>query len=257
MARRLVMAATAAMALLAAAAAPPAPAQAQAQTETPALEPDAMLALNRLGYSLRQLKQFEVTSQARLERAFENSPPLEFRQDTTFLVEMPGRIAVDIATDSTHRKVFYDGKQITVVGLMAAKYINLPMEGTVSEVLRRAYDELGIDFPLQDLFRWGSETAVTDQPSAGFRVGDSMVRGQKVVQYAYQMPEVSFQIWMTEGDRPLPLRMVITEREQPGLRYAADLLWNLTPKIDPASFVYRPRPEDTAVAIEGVTTAIR
>lgn len=234
------------------------PAQAQQPTTAaPALEPAAAAALNRMGYSLRQLKQFEVTSESRLERSFESGPTLEFRQDTRFLVQMPDRMLVDIQTDRAHRKVLYDGKQLTVLGMTAARYVTVPMEGGISEVLTRAYTNLGLDFPLQDLFRWGSPSAVVETPSAGFRVGDSMVRGQKVGHYAFRMPDVDFQIWMTEGDQPLPLRMVITGRDTPGLRYATDLVWNLKPAIGPDSFAFKPRPGDQPIAMDAVKAADR
>jgi len=243
--------------LLASAVATPVLAQDSAQAQAPALEPAAAAALNRMGFSLRQLKQFEVTSGSRLERAFENGPTLEFRQDTRFLVQMPDRMMVDITTDRAHRKVFYDGKAMTILGMTAAKYISIPMEGSISEVLTRAYNSLGIDFPLQDLFRWGSATAVTETPTEGFRVGDSMVRGQKVGHYAFRMPDVDFQIWMTEGGQPLPLRMVITGRDTPGLRYSTDIFWNLKPSISADSFTFKPRPGDQAITIDQVTAAVR
>jgi hypothetical protein len=229
----------------------------QTATAAQALEPAAAAALNRMGYSLRQLKQFEVTSESRLERSFANGPTLEFRQDTRFLVQMPDRMAVDITTDRAHRKVFYDGKAMTIVGMTAGKYLGVPMQGSISDVLTRAYNELGIEFPLQDLFRWGSASAVNETPSEGFRVGDSMVRGQKVGHYAFRMPDVDFQIWMTEGEQPLPLRMVITGRETPGLRYSTDLIWNLKPAISASSFTFRPRPGDEALDIKAVKAAVR
>lgn len=237
-------------------AAMPAHAQ-QPATTAPVLEPAAAAALNRMGFSLRQLKQFEVTSESRLERSFESGPTLEFRQDSRFLVQMPDRMMADITTDRTHRRVFYDGKEMTILGMTAGKYVTVPMEGSISEVLTRAYNNLGLDFPLQDLFRWGSDSAVNETPTEGFRVGDSMVRGQKVGHYAFRMPDVDFQIWMTEGDQPLPLRMVITGRETPRLRYSTDIIWNLTPAITATSFAFKPRPGDQPIAVETVKAAVR
>ncbi len=240
------------------------PGFAQAQTQAAAtnaeaggLDADAAAALDRMGAHLRTLQRFEVTSESRVEKSFENSPTLEFRQDARFLVQMPDSMAVDLTTDRTHRKVFYDGKQMTIVGMTAAKYISVPMQGSISDVLTRAYNELGLDFPLQDLFRWGSAAAVVDKPTAGFRVGDSMVRGQKAGHYAFRMPDVDFQIWLAEGSEPLPLRMVITRRDIPGLRYSTDILWNLRPTIGASSFRYQPRPGDQAIDIAQVKAAVR
>jgi hypothetical protein len=232
-----------------------APVQAQPAAEAAILDADAAAALDKMGASLRTLKTFEVMSEARLEQSFESGLTLDYRQDTSFLVQMPDRMMVEITTDKAHRKVYYDGKQMTIVGLTAARYITVPMTGSISDVLTRAYNELGLDFPLQDLFRWGSPSAVAERPSEGFRVGDSMVRGQKVGHYAFRTSDVAFQIWMTEGDVRLPLRMVITQREEPKLRYSTELIWNLEPKVAANSFTFSPRPGDKPVDIEAVKAA--
>jgi hypothetical protein len=234
-----------------------APVQAQPAAEVATLDADAAAAMDKMGASLRTLKTFEVMSQARLEQSFESGLTLDYRQDTSFLVQMPDRMVVDITTDKAHRKVYYDGKQMTILGLTAARYITVPMTGSISDVLSRAYNELGLDFPLQDLFRWGSPSAVAERPSEGFRVGDSMVRGQKVGHYAFRTSDVAFQIWMTEGDVRLPLRLVIVQREEPKLRYSTELIWNLEPKVAPGSFTFAPRPGDKPVDIEAVKAAAR
>jgi hypothetical protein len=223
--------------------------------DAPVLDADAGAALNQLGASLRRLKTFEVTAESRLERAFERGPNLEYRLDTRYLVQMPDRMLVDIQSDQAHRRAIYDGKTITVQGMATGQYVSLPMQGSISEVLTRAYNNLGLDFPLQDLFRWGSETATVDPPTEGFRVGESVIRGQKVSHFAYRMPDVDFQIWMSQGEQPLPLRMVVTGRDSQRLRHTTDYTWNLKPAVTAASFTFKPRPGDQPITIEAAKSA--
>lgn len=50
-------------------------------------------------------------------------------------------MAVDIRTDAAHRKVFYDGKKMTLVGMTARKYVDFPVTGSVAEMVTRAADD--------------------------------------------------------------------------------------------------------------------
>ncbi len=229
-----------------------------AQSSVPAAAPldaDAAAALDNMGRHLRSLQRFEVTAESRLERAFASGQVLEMRQDTRYLVQMPDRMMVDMESDAAHRRAYYDGKTLTVHGLKAAKYVSVPMTGSIGDVLTAAYDNLGLEFPLQDLFRWGSPSSVTLPPTSGFKVGDSRVQGRKAAHYAFRMPDVDFQIWIADGADAVPLRMVITRSDTPGLRYAADFRWNMAPTITPTSFTFKPGAGDTAIDIAAAAPA--
>ena len=87
----------------------------------PALDADAAALLDRMGAVLRGLGRFQVRSDATLERVYDNGQKLQFLVRTTYLVDKPNRMMVDLQSDNGHRRIFYDGKAITMVGLKAKK----------------------------------------------------------------------------------------------------------------------------------------
>lgn len=238
-------------AALALAAAGPALAQSAAGPTAPrtdVLEADAEAALNRMGAALRAMQSFEVVSDATFETVYEGNHKLQSLMRTTYTVQFPNRMAIDMRGDRSHRRVYYDGKRMTLVAMKAGKYVTFPVQGSVADVLAAAYEDYGIEFPLQDLFRWGGPGSDVVRPSAGFRVGDAMIGDTKVGHYAFRQPGVDFQVWLEEGAQALPRKMVITNTEHPSQpQYVAYFRWNQAPEITADSFTFTPGPNDKLI----------
>ncbi|WP_448580399.1 DUF2092 domain-containing protein [Thermaurantiacus sp.] len=220
---------------------PPVAAQPATTQAAAVLEPAAIGMLDRMGAYLRTLTRWEVRADATTEEVFDNGQKLQFLQRTTYTVALPDRMKVDIVGDRFHRQVWLDGKTMTVAGLGVKKYVQLPVTAPVGEVVRVAADDYGINLPLLDLFLWGSPDSAVEKPSSGFRVGDARIGDTAVGHYAFRQPGVDFQLWIEEGDRPLPRKMVITNTENPAQpQYVATFTWNLSPTIGADSFTFNP-----------------
>jgi hypothetical protein len=213
------------------------------------LEPEAEAALNRMGASLRGMKSFEVVSDATFERVYPGNHKLQSMLRTTYTVQFPDRMVVDVRGDNAHRRVYYNGSRMSVVGVKAGKYVSFPLSGSIADVLAAAYEDFGMDFPLQDLFRWGDPSSGVARPTAGYRIGDTMIGDQKVVHYAFSQPGADFQVWLDEtGSQTLPRKMVITNTEnvaQP--QYIAYFRWNQAPDIRADTFTFTPGPNDKLI----------
>jgi hypothetical protein len=220
------------------------------------LDADASAALDRMGAYLRSLGSFRLTSNASTEEVFANSQKLQFLQRTTYTMGGPTSLNVKIDTDSQTREVFYNGKTFTIVAPRAGKYIQLPASGNVGQILTRAYEDWGVDFPVQDLFRWGDASATAERPKEGFKVGSAKIGDVMTDHYAFRQTGVDWQIWIDQGDKPLPRKMVITNLEdaaQP--QYVAYFTWDLKPTIAPGTFDFKPSKTDTRIDLSDFAAA--
>lgn len=224
---------------------PPAAAAAQEQTpaaaEAETLDPAALAALDRMGAALRALERFSVVSEGTLESVYANGQKLHAPVRTTYLVEMPGRMAVDIETAKGHTRLIYDGAAMTVVGLKARKYVHFPLTGTVAEVFERIEDDFGISLPLREMFLWGSDLNDAEPPRAGVLVGESMVGGVKTDHYAFRQSAIDWQVWLDKGDKPLPRKLVVTRTDVPQQpQFTAQFTWDTAPRIASDAFAWTP-----------------
>lgn len=222
-----------------------------------ALEPEALQALDRMAGYLRNLKRFEVTSDGSVDGVFDDGQKLQFGLRTTYLVQAPHEMRVDIETDRQNRRIYYDGSTITIAGLVSRKYLSFPQTGTINEVLTTASDRFGITFPLQDLFRWGSPSSDLQKPQSGFKVGDARIEGKEAEHFAFRQQGVDFQLWIGK-ETPLPLKMVITNSEHAAQPQATSIFrWNLAPKTGSRDFTFTTEPGWQAVDLKALSEAVR
>lgn len=212
--------------------------------EAPALDPEAMAALNRMAAYLRSLKQFTVTVHSSGEDVMESGLKIMGQQRVDYVVQQPDKIYAAVSGDKITRTYYFNGKEFTVRSGEGNYYAQAPFAGTIAQMLKVAADQYGVELPLQDLFRWGSPNGGTETPYAGFRVGNSKIGDWDTDHYVFRQQGVDFQIWIEKGDRPLPRKLVITSLDDPAQpEYVALLFWNLDAKVDPAQFTFVPGPD--------------
>lgn len=213
------------------------------------LEPEAEAALARMGASLRAMKSFEATADFSVERVYPGNHKIMSLGRSVYTVQFPDRIRVDMQSELSHRRIYYDGARMTVTAPKAGKYVTFPVTGSVSDVLAAAYEDYGLEFPLQDLFRWGDPSSTVARPTAGVRIGETMFNGRRVVHYGFVQPGVDFQVWLDEtGTQTLPLKMVITNTEHPAQpQFIARYSWNQAPEIGADTFTFTPSPNDRLI----------
>lgn len=234
--------AAAPLAAQAAPAAKPSKAPAAAPAAAPALDPAAAAALDRMGAYLRTLKSFDIHVESGVDTILNNGQRIQVDRTVDYAVEAPNRLAARLEGPRGVVRATYDGAAFTVAG-EDGYYAQAPVTGSIGSLLSKAYTAYGIDFPLQDLFRWGDPSSVTARPTEGFRVGAARVGGVLTDHYAFRQPGVDFQVWIDQGDKPLPRKMVITSLTDPAQpQYTALIRWDLSPRRTADTFTFKPAP---------------
>jgi hypothetical protein len=119
-------------------------------------------------------------------------------------------------------------------------YATVAAPPTIRELLKTAYDKFGIELPLSDLFRWGLPDDRHDDLTSGYAIGYAKINGVDTVQYAFRQGDIDWQIWIRQGDKPLPVKAVITttsDEAQP--QYSATLAWNTNAEFAKDAFAFK------------------
>lgn len=249
----LVMSAGAAWAAGVAAPAKQAPA-AQSRTVNPAVDKVALDALSRMSAYLRTLQAFQVTGQNVREVVDDSDQKLQLLGTTSYKVKRPDGFAIEIAEDRKVREVFYDGKSLTVFAPRMGYYATVPAPSTIRQVLKLAAEKYDITVPLEDLFIWGTDEDWRGDLTYGYVVGYSRVAGQDADQYAFRQKGVDWQIWIARGDKPLPLRVVITGTDDPARpQFESNLTWDTAPQFAANTFAFTAPAGATPIVIKSAS----
>jgi hypothetical protein len=217
----------------------------------PDVDPRAVEALRKMSMYLQTLQTFRLTSQASLDVITVQDQKVQLDMVTTYQVRKPGGIRIDWTSDQKNRIFYYDGAQFTLVAPTLGYYATVDAPPTNREFLAALYDKTGVELPLADLFRWSDadhEDDIANLTSA-FSVGTATLDGVETDHWAYRTAEYDWELWMEQGDRPLPRKFVLIDRSDPTLpAFVARLTWQINPVLDPTVFTYVPTGTATRIS---------
>ena len=206
---------------------------------------DPRAALTRMGGYLRTLKTFTIHAETTIDEVLaDTGQKLQFGGEAALYYRAPAHLRVDVSSERKDRQFFYDGKTLTVYGRRTGYYASVPAPPAIRELLAAAEQKYDLDFPLADLFYWGTDKADLEDIKSSTYVGPNWVGGAACDHYAFRQQGVDWQLWIERGEAPLPRKLVITTTDddaQP--QYTATLTWRLTPGPDDATFTFVPPPD--------------
>jgi hypothetical protein len=214
------------------------------------VDPGTIQALKDMGVHLQTLKRFQVSTQLTGERVLADGQKLQHTATADMDVERPNRLRALMISARSERKLFYDGKTVTLWTPAQKYYSKVPFDGTLGQLVERLEDRYGVEIPLSDLFLWGTPAAPLDKLESAMNAGQDFIGKDLCDHYALRQGNIDWQIWITTGSTPLPRKIVITNRADDARPQSVSLIeWNLKPTFKDSVFTFTPPKGATAVEI--------
>jgi hypothetical protein len=213
-----------------------------APTPAQKVDPNAVKALRDMSTYLQSLSTFRLESQTSLDVVTNDAQKIQYDGVVHYKVRKPDAFAIDVVSDSWNRQYVYNGKEFTLYAPKLGFYSTVPAPATIRATIDDIGNRFGISLPLDDLFRWsGSDGTRADALDSAFLVGTDTLEGVKTNHYAFREDKIDWQIWIQQGDQPLPLKLVIVDRRDATYpAYVARLTWTLNPPLTDEDFAFRP-----------------
>jgi hypothetical protein len=218
----------------------------------------AIAALERMGGYLRGLTTFQIRGETSRDEVLDDGQSVEFDAVVDMIVQRPNRIRAEVTSDRKDRLYFGDGKTFSVFARRMNYYATIPAPATLRELADTLADKYDLELPLVDPFYWGERKSLDDIRGAS-DIGASQVDGVTCEHFAFRQEGADWQVWIQQGDYPLPRKLVIRTTTDPARpQYTATLTWNLAPSYDDTAFTFVP-PKDAKriTLVEARTTATR
>jgi len=221
--------------------------------DAPAIEPAAMDALNKMGSYLRTLNSFQVKADITDDDVTEDGQTIQSSTKVDLVAARPNRMRFEITGDDEHRFFFFDGKNFTIYGQLVNYYATVPAPPTIAKLTDDLINKYGIDLPLVDLFRWGTDDSGIAKIKSAMDVGPATVEGVTCEQYAFRQENIDWQLWIQLGEFPLPRKLVIrTLNDDAKPQHSETLTWNLAPSFSEDAFTFVPNSDARRITIAEV-----
>jgi hypothetical protein len=215
-----------------------------------AVDPASVQALKDMGAFLQTLKRFSVATEVTGERVLADGQKLQHTATAKMNVERPNKIRALMQSTRSKREIFYDGKTVTLYTPAQKYYSTVEFTETIGGLIGRLEERYGVELPLSDLFLFGTPAAPLDKIESAMNAGQELIGNDICDHYAFRQAKVDWQIWITTGSKPLPRKVVITNRADEARPQSVSLIhWNLKPTFKDSVFTFTPPKGATKIEI--------
>jgi hypothetical protein len=184
---------------------------------------------------------FSVHADTALDEVTEDGMKLQFGGTLTASVRRPDGLVLAVDTDRKHRRLYYDGKTLTVYAPRDGYYATVDAPPTIGEMADAVSRKYGVEMPLVDLFSWGADPSSEEAVDEAAIIGPAKIGGVLCDHVAVRQDDVDWQVWIQRGDHPLPRKIVITTKSEPEEpQYSAILTWDTEAKFGSSTFHFSP-----------------
>jgi hypothetical protein len=206
------------------------------------IDPQAEKLLKRMSDYLAGRQQFTLKAESTLEVVLTSGQKIQFDSPATLEVSRPNKLRAHRKGDLANQEFFYDGKTLTLYNPKENLYATTAAPPTIDEMLDFAREKLDIIAPASELLYKNAAEKMLKEASSGFVVAPSVVGGVKCTHLAFRGSEVDWQIWIENGDKPLPRKFILTSKKVAGEPQFTVLIrsWDVTPKLKDQEFSFTP-----------------
>jgi hypothetical protein len=212
------------------------------RAQAPEVDPVAVQILQRMTDYVGSLKQFSVHTQNTLEDVLESGHRIDLDVSASVTISRPNQLRAARRGDLIDQVFYYDGKTLTLYNPSDKVYATEPAPGTIEELLDFARESLGLVVPVADLVYRNAFPLLMQDVTFAVVVGKTFIDGVKCDHLLFSRPGVDFQVWVADSGRPLPLKYVVTDTENPGRVSITTVMsdWNVAPAVADARFTFVP-----------------
>jgi len=205
--------------------------------------PEARAILLKMANFLAEAPGFSVSVRSGYDAIQEDGQRIEFGERRKILLQRPDRLCVEMErSDGEQGLVLFDGRVITAFKADDNVYARVERPGNVDGAVVFLVRDLQMTLPLARMFLTTLPQELENRVESVAYVEENTLFAVPVDHLAARTAEVDLQVWVAQGEQPLPRRVVITYRNAPGQpQFRADFTdWNLAPEAGAADFTFTP-----------------
>jgi hypothetical protein len=213
-----------------------------AYAQSAGIDPQAERLLRRMTDYMASLRQLSVDSHNTLEAVTASGEKIQFDAYANLVLQRPNMLRAERQGDLISQVFYYDGRTLTLYNPRDKLYATVAAPDTIESMLDFARDKLDVVAPGGDLFYRDAFARFMQVTQVGLVVDKAVIGGVKCDHLAFTGEDVDWQIWIAEGDRPLPQKYVVVTKGLVSRPEYTVLMsnWNVAPGVSDARFTFVP-----------------
>jgi hypothetical protein len=199
-----------------------------AQDVNPNIDPKAAGILQDMSYYMGS--QFEYTYKADMmfDDVLESKQKIQYNAEETVYLKKPDKFYTGYVSDLGGYKLWYDAGQATLLEVPLNDFSLATLPPSVDQALNKLKEEYQFTPALSEFLFIDTYKVMTANVISGAYFGKSKVMGANCHHLVFVEKDIDWQIWIEDGNEPIPRKVVITYKTMPNSpQYIAMLSdWN-------------------------------
>ena len=220
---------------------------AEARTSSPAASPTAALApiaplaaklLTKACQAVASPKAFTFHAEILFDQVLPHDVKVQFAGAMDFALQRPDKLAVDYKSDLGSKVLWYQNETLTILDASHGVYSTISVPNSIDGMLEQIARKQGLTIPLSDLAFSDPCRNLRKEIIFGAYIGVNDVNGVDCDHLAFSSNTQDYQLWLSRSGKPIPLKVVINYRTEPGSpEYIATLSdWEFPAEIPSTRF---------------------
>jgi hypothetical protein len=232
-------------ALAAEPAASPAQAASPVQSPPPKIDPKADELLTKTCEALGSADAFSFHAEISFDQVLPHAVKIQYAAEMNFALQRPDELAVEYNSDLGGKRIWYQNDTMTILDEPHLMYASMKVPASIDAMLDRVMETQHLTLPLANLAYRDPCQRIRKQIIYGGYVGVNDVNGVECDHVAFSSRDVDLQLWLDRSGKPVPRKIVINYRTEPGSpEYIAVLSDWKFPKEIPDSHFQPQLPKD-------------
>lgn len=200
--------------------------------------PEADVLVRKMSAYLGSLTSFRVEADVTFDDVPLPGVKVQYSGAMEVLLRRPHRLKVDYRDDLIARKLWIDGETATLLLPEEEHWAQTSAESTVDATLKRLAADYGVSIPLDDFLLDDPYATLMAGAVRHRYVGTTTVAGVPCHHVVVGQEDINWQVWIEQGDKPLPRKLVITYKNLPMAPQFAALMdkWDVDPELADSRF---------------------
>jgi len=184
-----------------------------------------------------QAQAMSVHIEKRFDVVLIDGAKVEYSGALDVIVKPAQGLFLDYGDDLSSRRVWYDGKTMTLLDSINNVYASTPASGTVAEALAQVSENYGLELPLAPLLKKDLIDNLEAHGEASY-LGIHDAEGEPCHHLLFRGEKNDLQIWISAGEQALLRKLVVTFWDIEGAPQQSLTFsdWNLNAEIDTEVF---------------------
>jgi hypothetical protein len=205
-------------------------------------DPKALEVLNGMASYTGAIDQLvikgEVFADARMDAGLIVSNPSEI----TIKIDRPGSIFIKSFDGMNTRMMYIHEGELMVFNTETNFYARAQVPESIEKAMQFVIEKFDLDVPLAELmFADSAIGLLSEQDTVLYLTDKSRVQGVDCHHIAIRGDEIDLQLWVEEGERPVPRKIMMTMKWEGGSpRHTALMEWSESKGLESKVFEFKP-----------------